>query len=113
MDKYQIQQIEYVQAHLAGVWTNKLDGCPHYHPREDIGRCDQDEMRPCIYETNPDPFCDVLQEIIEEWRIEYEICDECLQVRPDDERVKAGMKCAVCAGEWIPAAMAQIEGRRR
>jgi len=26
------------------------------------------------------------------------ICPECLQYRPDDERVKAGMKCGICAG---------------
>jgi len=26
------------------------------------------------------------------------ICSECLQYRPDDERVKAGLKCALCAG---------------
>jgi len=26
------------------------------------------------------------------------ICTECLQCRPDDERVRAGLKCALCAG---------------
>jgi len=102
MDEYQIQEIEYVQAHLAGVWTNKLGGCPHYHNALDIGRCDMDGMRGCIYETDSQPYCDTLQEIIQEWAVVYEICGECGQVRPGDERVKAGMKCAVCAGEWIP-----------
>ncbi len=26
------------------------------------------------------------------------ICPECREYRPDDDRVKAGMKCGVCAG---------------
>lgn len=34
-----------------------------------------------------------------------DICPECLGLRPGDERVRAGMKCSVCAGEWMPTIM--------
>lgn len=96
---------EAVQASLNGIWRNITDGCPHRHGRaEGLDACEINEMRPCIYETGDGP-CETFQEILEEWRIEYEICPECGQVRPGDERVKAGMKCGICAGEWLPAAM--------
>lgn len=88
-------EAEAVQAHLNGVWTRPL-GCPHFHPG-DIDKCDANEMRPCVYETDSHPFCDIFHQILEEWRVEYEICPECGQVRPGDERVKAGMKCGFCA----------------
>lgn len=39
-------------------------------------------------------------------------CPECQELRPDDDRVKAGMKCGVCAygyGEPDPMALAKAE----
>ena len=88
---------EAVQASLRGVWLEAVRGCPHLHRRrDDIDRCDAREMTICVYENGKAP-CEILQEIIEEWRIELEICPECCQVRPDDDRVKAGMKCGFCA----------------
>jgi len=97
-------QHEAVQASLNGLWRSATDGCPHLHKREDIDRCDAREMRPCVYQTSDGP-CEIFEEILEEWRRELEICPECGEVRPGDERVKAGMKCSVCAGEWIPDAL--------
>jgi len=86
------------ETQTALVWRKKLDGCPHYHPDMDgPGRCDTNEMRACIYDIAKDGRCELFEEILEEWRIELEICPECGQQRPDDERVKAGMKCVECA----------------
>ena len=92
-----VEERKLVQASLNGVWRSKTDGCPHLHRREDIDRCDANEMRPCVYETGDE--CELFQEILEEWRLEQEICPECGQERPGDERVKAGMKCSLCAGD--------------
>lgn len=41
-------------------------------------------IKPMLCELRPEPFNDprYLWEIIEEWRIELEICPECGQVRP-------------------------------
>ena len=87
-----------VQASLRGMYKEALGGCPHRHGvRDSVDACDANEMRPCVYETGDGP-CEVFQEILEEWRVEFAICPECGQERPDDERVKAGMKCVVCAG---------------
>lgn len=89
--------IEAIQASLNGVWRDAVGGCPHYHgQRDSVGVCDANEMRPCVYETGDGP-CETFLEILEEWRIEAEICPECCQPRPGDERVKAGMKCGFCA----------------
>ena len=61
-----------VQAHLRGVWTRPL-GCPHIH-LGDIDKCDANEMRPCVFETDHDhPTCDIFREVLEEWRKEFEI----------------------------------------
>ena len=89
-------RLEAVQTHLLGFWRDTTSGCPHLHKRPDIDGCDANEMRPCVYEIGDGP-CQIFQEILEEWRIEFEICPECCQVRPGDERVKAGMKCGFCA----------------
>ena len=47
------------------------------------------------YETNPDWVR--LIHILENDTFDPYICPECHQFKPDDERVKAGMKCAQCA----------------
>ena len=72
-------QQQAVQASLNGVWRSTVDGCPHLHRREDIDRCDDNEMRPCVYETGDGP-CKVFQKILEEWRIELEISE--VEARP-------------------------------
>lgn len=86
---------EFRQAALKGVWRNK-DGCPH-RCNGTVDLCEEMEMSPCLYETGSGP-CETFQEVLEEWRIDYEICSECFQTRPGDERIAAGMKCGVCAG---------------
>jgi len=89
---------EAVQAHLNGVWNSTHHGCPHIHGMPDGPYlCDTNKMRPCIYEIHHINGCELFQEILEEWRIELEICPECGVVRPGDERVKAGMKCGFCS----------------
>lgn len=110
------------QLALIKVWRSSVDGCPHYHGEpEGVAKCDANEMRSCIYETESEattdlrsefstperatknfltsvvPRCEVFAEIVEEWRIEAEICPECCEVRPGDERVKANMKCGWCS----------------
>lgn len=84
-----------VQASLVGVWRVRVDGCPHYHGRpEGPAACELNEMRTCELEVgNP---CQIFREIVTEW--EKELCPECLQFRPGDERVANGMKCGICAG---------------
>ena len=37
-------------------------------------------------------------------KVNVKVYPECGQYRPDDERVKAGMKCAICAGYGEEAA---------
>ena len=101
MNKLKIVQAdlnsEPVQTSLNGVWRDRLNGCPHLHCRaDDVDRCDANEMRPCVYETDSGP-CETWEEILEEWTRELEVCTECGQERPDDERVKNGMKCSFCA----------------
>ena len=49
-------------------------------------------------------------DLVEEAKLKS-ICPECGEERPGDERVEAGMKCAVCAGEWMPDALKQQERR--
>ncbi len=95
---------EVVQASLNGVWRKTTDGCPHRHGCKDwVDLCDANEMRPCVYETaEAINGCELFRQILDEWRIEFGICPECFQVRPGDERVKAGMKCGVCAGYADP-----------
>jgi len=61
-----VEERKLVQASLNGVWRKKLDGCPHLHKREDIGRCDARKMCPCVYETGD--TCELFQEILEEWQ---------------------------------------------
>ena len=68
-----LRKYDAVQAHLNGIWTKSLDGCPHLHKRmDDLNRCDANEMRPCIYETEDGP-CELFQEILEEWAKELSI----------------------------------------
>lgn len=98
VEEAKLSQHDAVQASLNGMWRETLGGCPHKHGVMDsIDVCDANEMRPCVYETGDGP-CELFQQILEEWRIELEICPECGQERPGDERVKGGMKCGVCAG---------------
>ena len=47
------------------------------------------------YEANPDWAR--LIHILEKNTFDPYICPECRQYRPDDERVKSGMKCEQCA----------------
>lgn len=97
MDNKATAEIEAVQASFKGIWQN-MNGCPHRHKRaEGLDACEMNEMRPCVYETGDGP-CELFQEILEEWRMMYEICPECGEVRSGDERVRAGMKCGICAG---------------
>ena len=93
------RQFDVVQASLNGMWRGVLESCPHRRGvRDSVDACDANKMRPCIYETDKNPIpCELFQQIIEEWRIELEICPECGQVRAGDERVRAGMKCGFCA----------------
>lgn len=80
--------------------------CPHYHGIPDgVGECDENEMRKCREELGQE--CVVFLQFLEE----ASVCLECFELRPGDERVEAGMKCAYCAGEWIPDTLLE-EGRR-
>lgn len=84
------------QQALRGVWRSPVDGCPHYHGNPDsVGRCDANEMRSCNLDCGYP--CELFKEIIAEWQKELLICGECGEMRPGDERVLAGMKCAMCA----------------
>jgi len=64
------EQIKAVQASLNGILQG--DGCPHRHGMsEGPDRCDANEMRVCVYETGN--TCELFQEVLEEWRIQYSI----------------------------------------
>ena len=56
-----------IQTNLPGIWRRRADGCPHLHGG-DIDRCDANEMRSCLYETNE--TCETFQEILREWEKE-------------------------------------------
>jgi len=63
------------QIALRGVWLDPVGGCPHYHGApEGVGRCDANEMRPCNLETGYP--CELIKEIIAEWRLELENKEE-------------------------------------
>jgi len=65
-----------IQVALIGVWRDLKGGCPHYHnSTEGVARCDANEMRPCIFETDHKP-CALFGKIIAEWEVEYEIADK-------------------------------------
>jgi len=90
-----------IQTSLRGVWRNSVDGCPHLLPRLDspdecevIGNGGGRGL--CEY-TYPNGHCEIFAEIVAEWNQEIIICPECGKKRPDDDRVKAGMACGICA----------------
>jgi len=55
-----------IQATLKGVWTDKLDGCPHLHKAEGPYRCEMMDMTACAYELGD--TCSLFQEILREWK---------------------------------------------
>ena len=64
------------QQRFRGMWKIPFtEGCPHRkHYAEGIDVCEENEMRPCLYETGNGP-CEVFQEILKEWREELDKAD--------------------------------------
>lgn len=62
-----------VQVRMPGMPVPLTEGCPHRHgKRNSPDVCDQNEMRICIYESNPKhESCPIFLEIIKQWTEEY------------------------------------------
>ena len=98
----------------AMLWREKLNGCPHYHAYpEGVGVCDANEMRPCVYETDPGASCEILQEILKEWQEEYDrdyILARLSPCYPEDE-VRLMVNGETALPEWLIAEMRDKFGK--
>ena len=94
------KRAEFETTKLDHVEESKLaaDNCPLRRGAsygEGLDTCEESEGY-CVYETDDGP-CELLPEVMKDMNI----CGECGQERPGDERVQAGMKCGICAGEYL------------